>query len=108
MRNNPSSFLDSPPYLWQCEFKVQKKGDSVDMDGSAKDAENGSSSIDQPGEIITKLVSSIENTGESDLELLDILKNHLLKENPTHDAAGRAAKDIWKLATDRATEDSDV
>lgn len=78
------------------------------MEGSAKEVENGSSSLDQPGEFITKLVSSMENTGETDLELLDILKNHLLKENPTQDAVGSATKGIWKLATERATEDSDV
>ena len=62
----------------------------------------------QPEGFITELVSLLESNKTIDSELLDIVKNHILKENPVPDSVEKAARAIWKLAEDRAVEDKNA
>ncbi|MBU4231607.1 MAG: hypothetical protein L6277_08085 [Desulfobacterales bacterium] len=78
------------------------------MDCGDKNVEGSSSSIELPDEFITKLITWLETTQDIDPALLNVLKDHLLKKNPAHDAVGEAAKALWKLAADRTIEDTDA
>ena len=78
------------------------------MDDGTENVENGSSFVKSPDEFITELVSWLESTETTDSALLDALKNHILKQSPAYNAVDEAAKAIWKLAEDRAIEDTGV
>jgi len=60
-------------------------------------------SPDTPREFLNALGESLCRQEGVDQDLLDILKQHILKEAPAKDAVPQAMDAIRKLAADRAT-----
>jgi hypothetical protein len=75
------------------------------MTDEKQDITNNSSAIEPPNEFIQNLVSSLQLAQDTNSELLDILKTHILKIDPSQDALDQAMAAIWKLAAERAVGD---
>ena len=58
-------------------------------------------------QLIAKAISSLEIDGKTDISLLKVLSDHILKLNPKNTAVNDAASELEALAEKRAEEPED-